>query len=84
MGEATWDYVAKTLTWMEPGGAIREEHRLAPDWDRNELFLAAMGHFVQTITDGVPPRNSLGDGIQVLKLALAAKQSLEKGDVIRL
>lgn len=51
---------------------------------RNELFLAELRHFLDCIGGGVTPLISLRDGAQSLRMALAAKESLETGQVVQL
>lgn len=80
-GQVLWDYQTKSLSWSRDRETV-EEHQLPENWDRNELFLAAMKQFLSTFSGEIAPRISLRDGVDVLRLALAAKQSLERGEVV--
>lgn len=54
-----------------PGLALHE-------YDRNAMFHAAMEDFVTCVEHGGTPRTSLIEGIAVLKVALAVKESLRR------
>lgn len=49
------------------------------DVDRNQMFLSAVAHFLACIRSHELPRTSLADGISVLRVALAVKESLRTG-----
>lgn len=53
-------------------------------FQRNEMFLAQMRHFLDCIETGAKPEVDLFAGIQSLRLALAAKHSLASGAEVRL
>jgi len=52
-------------------------------FERNSLFLTEMNHFIKVAGGEVDPVCSLDDGIQALKLCLAALQSAQQGKLIR-
>jgi predicted dehydrogenase len=54
------------------------------DFERNHLFIAEMKNFLDVLRGIDQPRCSLEDGIQALKLALAARRSAQTGQLIRL
>lgn len=56
----------------------------APDFDRNDMFLEEMAHFLAVARGECAPRCTLGDGIQALKLALAAHLSAWENRLVRL
>jgi predicted dehydrogenase len=61
------------------------EHFPVPEgFERNHLFLAQMEHFLEVIQSKTAPLCSLGDGIQALRLALAAHKSQDQGALIHL
>lgn len=82
-GIVDWDYPSR-LTTLKQDGHILEEVSLAPSWDRNELFLSLMKEFIEGIPSESIPRVTLQDGVDVLNMALAAKQSLQTGRQVRL
>ena len=51
---------------------------------RNDLFVAEMRHFLDCVGGRTTPLVSFRDGAQSLRMALAAKQSLETGQVVKL
>lgn len=75
-----------TLTWDNDGGILRlyragdrtwEQYTPPEVFERNDLFLAEMRHFLDVIRGEAQPVCTLDDGIQALKLALAAYESAE-------
>jgi len=52
-----------------------ETFPMEPDFERNALFMAEMRHFLECVAGRETPYATLTDGIQVLKIALAAKQA---------
>ncbi len=61
----------------------RVEQFMPPDgFERNDLFLAQTRHFIGMVRGNVDPICSLDDGIQALKLALAARESQRSGQLI--
>jgi predicted dehydrogenase len=86
-----------TLRWDNQDGSAalyQVEHgewqRLFPEnlsglerpFERNDLFLAEMRHFLEVARGEVEPACSLEDGIAALRLALAAQQSAGQGERI--
>jgi predicted dehydrogenase len=53
-------------------------------FERNQLFLAQMEHFLEVIHKKTTPLCGLDDGIQALRLALAAHRSQDQGALIHL
>ncbi len=53
-------------------------------FERNELFLAEMRHFIELARAETQPLCSLEDGLRALELALAAQQSADQGSLIKL
>jgi len=53
-------------------------------FERNQLFLAQTRHFVESASGKSEPSCTLADGIQALRLALAAQESQRSGRVIHL
>jgi predicted dehydrogenase len=86
-----------TLRWdNQDGGAALyqseqgEWQHLSPEglsglerpFERNDLFLAEMRHFLEVARGEVGPACNLEDGIAALRLALAAQQSARQGERI--
>jgi predicted dehydrogenase len=83
-----------TLRWDNTDGGVKiytagetaawQEYPAPAGFERNHLFLEQMRHFITVINGESEPRCGLHDGIQALKLALAAQQSANEGKIARL
>lgn len=81
-GRICWDYFAAELRVLRPDGSA-EAHSFR-DLQRNHMFQAEMAHFLDCIQSGATPRVSLEDGINSLRIALAAHESMRGGRVVEL
>jgi predicted dehydrogenase len=77
-----------TLNWDNVDGAVDWWSTDSKDWltltapegfERNQIFLDEMRHFIQVVSGDSETRCSLEDGIQALKIALAVHQSAKQG-----
>ncbi len=82
-GKIIWDHHGGTLTVWQ-GGKEEPETRRLEGFERNQLFLDEMRHFLASVRGEETPLVSLREGADSLRIALAAKQSLETGEVISL
>lgn len=82
-GEIFWDYYAGQANIVQNGSVIKQSI-LPENWERNDLFFATMKNFLDAIEKRTSVRVSLTDGVNVLKIALAAKASLSQKEVIHL
>ncbi len=82
-----------TIHWEYSHGGVRLFNTDEEDWvtfpipanfDRNDMFVAEMEHFLSIVQGKVEPICSLLDGIQVLKLIQAAKRSANIQEKIQL
>jgi predicted dehydrogenase len=82
-----------TLCWDNQSGELQvyrsetggwQAYPLPPRFERNDLFLAEMRHFLQVARGEAEPVCSLVDGVQALRLALAAHDSQQQGKLIYL
>ena len=55
-----------------------------PEFERNQLSIAEMQNFIHMIRGVEQPRCTLEDGIQALRLALAAHHSAQTGQLVQL
>lgn len=55
-----------------------------PGFERNQLFIAEMQNFIDIIRGVAQPRCTLEDGVQALRLALAAHHSAQTGQLVQL
>jgi predicted dehydrogenase len=72
-GNAVWDYHAGSLQWHSSEG--NSETEVVAGFDRNNMFLDEMKHFLDCVRTRRQTDVPLGDGIAVLDIALRAKQS---------
>ena len=82
-GKVLMDLRAATLTLLDASGQTVEA--LAwPQLERNTLFLEQTAHFLQCLQGTTLPLTPLEEGLRSLKVALAAKISMGKGQPIAL
>ena len=82
-GCITWDnadgkarlYHAKTGNWQDVS--------LPENFDRNDLFIAEMRHFIEIARKKAQPVCSLADGEADLKICLAVHRSAASGQLIK-
>ncbi len=83
-----------SLTWDNDDGALRLFQARAADggqvfpppegFDRNDLFLAEMRHFIEVVRGRAEPVCTLEDGRRALLICQAAKESAAAGQVAEL
>jgi predicted dehydrogenase len=61
-----------------------EAYPLPEGWERNVMFMEEMRHFVQVARGEVDPTCTLDDGIRVMRLIEAVRQSQETGRLVHL
>jgi len=67
-----------------PPAPVLEAFSPPEGFERNQLFVAQTRHFVEMARGESEPLCSLNDGVQALRLALAAYESQETGRVVNL
>jgi predicted dehydrogenase len=73
-GRVCWNYHAGTLVWQPTEGDSQTE-RVEESFERNQMFVDELRHFLSAIERKEPSCIPIDDGIAVLELALRAKQS---------
>lgn len=73
-GRIDVDFSSMALLHHRHGELHRREEM--PDFQRNQLFLDEMNHFLRCVRGEEKPLVSIRDGAQSLRMALAAKESL--------
>ncbi|OGO42545.1 MAG: hypothetical protein A2W36_04060 [Chloroflexi bacterium RBG_16_58_14] len=82
-----------TIRWGNASGAVHLYRASAGEWElfpapagfeRNDLFLEQMRHFLAVVRNEAPPSCTLEDGVRALELALAAHESAQSGLAIHL
>ncbi|MFA5779075.1 MAG: Gfo/Idh/MocA family oxidoreductase [Elusimicrobiota bacterium] len=66
------------------GGVCAEEYHVPSNFERNTMFLDLVNNFIKCINGTELPLCTLNDGVQALKIALAARQSAMEGREILL
>lgn len=75
-GSIFWDYYQEQvdLYTFDPAGEVKKEIFSTPyGFDRNDLFIEEMKHFIDVTKGNVEPVCSLRDGIKALELSVQAK-----------
>ena len=73
-GRACWDFHAGELSWTRVDGQSEHQH-VPPTFDRNAMFMDAMQHFLNCAANRSSTSIPLADGIQVLEMALHAREA---------
>ena len=82
-GKVTLDFIGLNLTHYGQDGEI-VTHTDFSGFERNQLFIDQTRHFLECVRTGDEPRVTLRSGVQSLRMALAARRSLETGEVVKL
>lgn len=77
-GTIVWDYHAAHVRWYKAGKDQWEECSY-PNRQRNDRFLSELKHVLACVAGQEQPRTDVTIGSQVLRLALAAKESALTG-----
>lgn len=80
-GKAIADFSSVSVVQYNSAGEVTS--RLQPEhFERNELFIAQMRHFLDCVSNRSTPVVGLRDGMVSLKMALAAKKSLASRQIV--
>jgi predicted dehydrogenase len=82
-GKILVDLVGQTALCYDQEGNLAEEANFE-DFQRNQLFLDEINHFLACVRGEFKPQVNLADGRQSLRMALAARESMETGEVVEL
>lgn len=82
-GKVLVDFVSNELMISLYAGASSDTMKFE-GFDRNQLFLDELRHFLRCVTNREQPEISLEDGIQSLRMAVAAKKSMITGQMVDL
>ncbi len=77
-GKARYDYYASTVE-IHDSAARTVEVRSFKDFDRNQMFIDELKHFLACVRREAEPLVNLQEGMGSLKIALAAYESLRTG-----
>ena len=82
-GKILVDFHGPTVRVFDGLGQLAES-RAFEGFQRNQLFLDELNHFLACVKGDETPMVTVREGAQSLRMALAAKESLEMGDVVKL
>lgn len=82
-GKAVLDFPTLSVSRYDAKGELAERVQWE-GFDRNQLFISEMRHFLDCVEKRTKPIVDLQEGIWSLKLALAVKQSIRTGKVVEL
>jgi predicted dehydrogenase len=82
-GRVVMDLHALTVSVFAQGNAAAEVRNFS-GFERNQLFIDQLKHFLDCVKSRTKPVVDLHDGLQSLRMALAAKKSIEARDPIEL
>jgi predicted dehydrogenase len=83
-GTMRWESERGLLQVYRVGNGEWQDFPPPAGFQRNDLFLLEMRHFLQVCGGQAQPVCSLEDGVKALELALSAHASQERGQLIRL
>jgi predicted dehydrogenase len=75
-----WDYFANEVRFFEKRQSDWQVFR-QEGYERNEMYLAEMQHFLACIEGREHPVVDVAEGAKILRLALAARTSAQTGAV---
>ncbi|MFA6096758.1 MAG: Gfo/Idh/MocA family oxidoreductase [Candidatus Paceibacterota bacterium] len=73
LGNIKWNYATDTLEISKIGSKIPQKHILK-NYDRNEMYMSEIRHFLSCIGFKAKPAVTIYDGKRALEVALAAKK----------
>ena len=80
-GKIEIDLLRPTVKVYDASGELAQSNEF-PDFQRSQMYIEEARRFLACIENHEPPALTLRDGAQSLRMALAAKESLEKGVVV--
>ena len=83
-GTIHWDYSGGGVSLFRSQEKAWQNLSVQGAYERNDMFLAEMSHFLDLVDGQGKSRCSLGDGIKAMEIALAAKRSAAERVIIRL
>jgi len=83
-GTLNWDASDNTVRLYRASAGAWETFPAPAAFERNDMFLDEMRHFLDVVQGKTQPSCTLADGERVLRLALAALESSHDGKVVQL
>jgi predicted dehydrogenase len=82
-GTIRWDNDTGEVQWFNAKDNMWTSVPVSEGFERNQLFLSEMTHFLDIVHGKAQPVCTLDDGIRALELVLAAHASADKGRLVR-
>jgi len=82
-GKLRYDYYANEVVLYEPG-ADKPITYSFKDFDRNQMFMDEIRHFLACVRGETQPLIDLREGIRSMKIGMAADESLKSGQLVDL
>lgn len=83
-GTLRWEYTAGELRWYAAKTGEWEAFGNPAGWEPNRMYLDEMRHFLRCLAGEEKSTSDVFQGMQVLKIGLAAKDSAKTGRVVEL
>jgi predicted dehydrogenase len=83
-GRINWDNESGDTILALNDSDYQWKHDTPEKFERNNMFLDEMIHFMDCVTNGTQPECTLDDGVKALEIVLAAKQSATERKYIEL
>lgn len=82
-GSITWDNATGSARRYDPGSGTWEQFDPPAGFERNQLFLAEMAHFLRVARKTAAPLCTLEDGIAALELTEAVHRASRQGCLVK-
>ena len=83
-GTIRWDYSTGTVTWYSAGSREWQSYLNPPAWESNEMYIDELRHFLRCLRSKEKPCLDVFEASQVLRIAIAAKESAEKERFVKI
>jgi predicted dehydrogenase len=83
-GTLHWDNETAELKVWTTDSSTWDVYPPPEGFERNDLFLAEMRHFIEVVNGGTSPKSGLEDGVAALEIAMAVHQSHFENEPIKL
>lgn len=83
-GTVRWDYTTGEVRWYSSSTGKWEVFKDSAGWEPNQMYKDEMQHFQRCLAGVEAPVLDLIQGAEVLKVALAAKNSARNGQAVKL
>ena len=80
-GTAKWNYF-ENIVYVNNSKTNTRKSFEFPDFTRNDMFKDELKHFTSCLKTGKESMITVADGVDLLKICLAAKDSIENGKVV--